>query len=131
MRNKRGNLLTENIIFIILTLIFFSILIFFIFSRTGGSALVEEELAKQIALAIDSSNPGTILKINVEKALGKAKKENYQGSIISVNGNVVTVKLREKSGYSYTFFNNVDAKVFPDRSSLEIKNYAIVINDYK
>jgi len=128
---RRGNILAENIVFIILTLIFFSILVFFIFSRTGGASLTEEELAKQVALIIDSSKPGTIVKINVEDALAKAKKENYQGSIISVNGNVVTVKLREKGGYSYTFFNNVDASVFPDTSSLEIKDYAIVVNGYK
>lgn len=128
---KRGNLLTENIIFIVLTLIFFSILIFFISSRTGGSALMEEELAKQVALIIDSSKPGTIVKINVEEALGKAKKENYQKNIISRNGNVVTVKLREKGGYSYTFFNNVDVSIFPDTSSPEIKDYAIAINGYK
>jgi len=128
---RRGNILAENIVFIILTLIFFSILVFFIFSRTGGASLTEEELAKQVALIIDSSKPGTIVKINVEDALAKAKKENYQGSIISVNGNVVTVKLREKGGYSYTFFNNIDAKAFPDTSSLEIKNYIIAINDYK
>ncbi|MEK6760333.1 MAG: hypothetical protein AABX93_00230 [Nanoarchaeota archaeon] len=131
MKDKRGNLLTENIIFIILTLIFFSILILFISSRTGGASLMEEELAKQIALVIDSSKPRTIVKINVEDALAKAKKENYQKSIISVTGNTITVKLREKGGYSYSFFNNVDVSIFPDTSSLEIKDYVITINGYK
>lgn len=92
---------------------------------------MEEEMAKQIALIIDSSKPGTIVKINVEDALAKAKKEHYQRNIISVTGNAVTVKLREKGGYSYYFFNNVDAKAFPDTSSLEIKNYILAINGYK
>lgn len=128
---RRGNILVENVIFIVLTLIFFSILIYFIFSRTGGASLTEEELAKQVALIIDSSKPGTIVEINVEDALAKAKKENYQKTIITITGNVVTVKLREKGGYSYSFFNNVDASVFPDTSSLEIKNYTIVVNGYK
>jgi len=128
---RRGNILVENVIFIVLTLIFFSILIYFIFSRTGGASLMEEELAKQVALIIDSSKPETIIKINVEDALAKAKKENYQKNIISITGNTVTVKLRENGGYSYSFFNNIDALVFPDTSSLEIKNYTIVVNGYK
>ncbi len=88
-------------------------------------------MAKQIALVIDSSKPGTIVKINVEDALARAKKENYQRNIISINGNTVTVKLREKGGYSYSFFNDVYASASPDTSSLEIKDYALVINGYK
>ena len=92
---------------------------------------MEEELAKQVALIIDSSKPGTIVKINVEDALSKAKKENYQRNIISITGNTVTVKLREKGGYSYSFFNDVYASANPDTSSLEIKDYNIVVNGYK
>ena len=129
MKNKRGNILTENIVFILLTLIFFSIIITFIFSRSGGSALIEEELAKQTALIIDSAKPGMIIRINVEEALEKANTEKFTKNIITIQGNVVTVKLREKGGYSYSFFNNVDANVFPDTSSSKIKDYVIVVNE--
>ena len=129
--NKRGNILTENIVFIILTLVFFTILIIFISTKSNGSALLEESTAKQIALLVDSSKPGTIIKINVEDALSKAQKEGYGGKIIFITGNVVTVKLREKGGYSYSFFNNVDVSAFPDTSSVDVKNYAVTINNYK
>ncbi len=131
VQHKEGNILVENIIFIVLTLVFFTILILFISSRSQGTALIEEEMAKQIALIIDSAKPGMIIKINVEDALSKAAKENYNKNIITIMGNVVTAKLSEKTGYSYSFFNNVDASVFPDTSSGAIKDYIIVINGYK
>lgn len=129
MNKKGANILTENIIFILLTLIFFSILITFIFSRSGGAAILEEELAKQTALIIDSAKPGMIIKINVEDALEQAEKEKYKNNIITIQGNNVTAKLREKGGYSYSFFNEVEASVFPDTSQNEIKDYMIVVSE--
>ncbi|MBI2043513.1 hypothetical protein HYT25_03940 [Candidatus Pacearchaeota archaeon] len=127
---KRGNILTENIVFILLTLIFFAIIITFIFSRSGGSAILEEELAKQTALLIDSAKPGMIIKINVEDALEKAKAEKYSQNIITIQGNTVTAKLREKGGYSYSFFNEFQTppSIFPDTSSDEIKDYVIFVD---
>src|SRR3989338_4202966 len=117
---KRGNILTENVIFILLTLIFFAVLITFIFSRTSGAAILEEELAKQVALIVDSAKPGMVIKINVEDAIQEAKKEKYSQNIITINGNLVTIKFREHGGYSYSFFNDVKANVFPDTSQSEI-----------
>ena len=129
MENK-GDVVTENIIFIILTLIFFSILITFVFTRSSGNAIKEEELAKQVALIVDSAKPGMIIKINVEDYLELAKKENYDKNIITINGNLVTAKFREKGGYSYSFFNDVSVLASPDLkdSSGKIKNYVIKIN---
>lgn len=129
--NKRGaNILTENIIFILLTLIFFAILITFIFSRTTSAVLIEEELAKQVALIIDSAEPETIVKINVEEAIAKARSANYHENIISIQNNLVTVKLRDKGGYSYSFFNDVQSSAYPDAPAEdgEIKNYVLVIS---
>ncbi len=130
--NKRGaNILTENIIFILLTLIFFAILITFIFSRTTSAVLIEEELAKQTALIIDSAKPGMIIKINVEEAIAKARSENYHENIIKIKDNLVTVQLRDKGGYSYSFFNDVFANAYPDAPSEdgEIKDYVIIIDE--
>ena len=77
MLGKRGNLLAENIIFIILNLVFLTILIVFVVSKSQSPAMMEEEMAKQIALLIDSAKPVTIMTINVESALSKAKNNNY------------------------------------------------------
>jgi len=127
MINKKGNILTENIIFIILNLVFLSILIIFLFSKMGGAAVLEEKYAKQIALILDSAEPVMIISINMEDAIKIANKENRDlNNIISIQDNVVKVQLREKGGYSYSFFNDIDPSIYLNTSS--IKEYIIFID---
>lgn len=109
--NRKGNILTENIIFIILNLVFLSILIVFLFSKMGGTAVLEEKYAKEIALAVDSARPGMTLNLNMADAVKVAEKEGLSAEkFVSINGNVVFVKLSEKGGYYYSFFNDMDVK---------------------
>lgn len=106
---KRGNILVENIIFIVLTLLFFTILSLFVVSKMGSAAVLEEKYAKQIALLIDSAKLGMIISITMEDALEKTEKENFDFSkVVLIQDNIVNVKLREGAGYSYSFFNNVE-----------------------
>ncbi|MFH1325420.1 MAG: hypothetical protein ABIH49_01460 [archaeon] len=129
LNNKQGAILVENVMFIILNMIFISILMLFIFSKTGGAAVLEEKYAKEIALIIDAAKSGMIIHINVEDALKEAEKNNMgSNKIIFLDGNEVTVKLREKGSYSYGFFNDADVSIFPDDSSNPIKEYVIVVN---
>ncbi len=131
MKNKRGaNILTENLIFIILNLVFISILIIFLFSKTGSAAVLEEKYAKQIALIIDSAKPQMTIKLNMKDAIDKAKKEWDESKIdeiVKINGNIVSVKLREKGGYSYSFFNDIEANVYLDTTNNE--EYIITVNE--
>ncbi|MBS3086725.1 hypothetical protein J4422_03420 [Candidatus Pacearchaeota archaeon] len=107
---KKGTILMENLIFIILNLVFLSTLVLFLFLKMGSAAVLEERYAKQIALVIDSAKPGMTIYLNMENAISKAEKENWPvGEIVTIENNVVTVKLREKGGYSYSFFNGVKA----------------------
>ena len=127
---KRGHILVENVIFIILNLIFLTILILFIYSKTGSEALLEEKYSKQIALMIDSAKPGMIIHLNMEDAIEKAEKNNWGiKKIVSVSGNTITVQLREKGGNSYSFFNDVDVSVFHDDQK-NTEEYVIIINRY-
>ena len=123
---KRGQILVENVVFIILNLIFLTILILFIYSKTGSEALLEEKYAKQIALIIDSAKPGMEIHLNMEDAIEKAKSKDFDAKkIVSVEGNNVIVKLREKGGYSYSFFNDVELEtVYPiDINTNDNKKY--------
>ncbi len=125
--SKKGNILTENIIFIILNLVFLSILIIFLFSKMGAAAVLEEKYAKQIALILDSAEPVMIISINMEDAIKIANKENRDlNNVISIQDNVVKVQLREKGGYSYSFFNDIDPSIYLNTSS--IKEYIIFID---
>jgi len=135
LKNKRGNILTENVIFIILNLLFLTILILFLFSKMGSAAVLEEKYAKQIALIIDSSKPLSKISLNMEDAIEKAKDEwgenkitsviSKHGEIVTITGNTVTVKLSEKSGYSYSFFNDVKPSTYLKND----KEYLIIINE--
>ncbi|HTY44074.1 MAG TPA: transglycosylase SLT domain-containing protein [Patescibacteria group bacterium] len=113
IRGKKGdaNLLTEDIIFITLNLIFLGIMITFLVLKMGNAGVLEETYAKEIALLIDSAKPGMIIHLNMEDGINIAQKELGKDNInemVKITGNVVTVKLRSDGGYSYSFFNNIN-----------------------
>jgi len=126
--SKRGVILAENIIFIVLNLVFLTILILFLFLKMGDASVLEEKYAKEIALIIDSSKPVMEIHLKMEDAIKKAEKEKWEGRIVIIEENVVTVKLREKGGYSYSFFNDVDATAYLDTTNN--LDYIIKINKY-
>lgn len=123
----------ENVIFIILNILFLAILILFLLRQGQGAVLLEQSYAKQIALLIDSAKPGMVIILDMSKAKELAEKNGleFEEIVIKAN-NVITVKLSEEGGYSYSFFNDVDVSVRPDNSDPEnINSYVIVINEYK
>jgi len=125
---KRGNILTENIIFIILNLVFVVILVLFIFSKMSSESVIEEKYAKQIALIVDEAKPVMEIHLNMQDAVEKAKKNKISPeNIVSISENVVNVKINSRGeGYSYSFFNNVDATIYFDTTSSF--TYVIKIN---
>jgi len=128
MKGKRANILTENIIFIVLNLTFIIILLLFIFTKTGSASVLEEKYAKQIALLIDAAEPVMTINLNMEDAIKTAEKENFPpGEIVKIDGNIVTVKLRENGGYGYSFFNDVEANANFD--TINKKEYYFVITE--
>ncbi len=128
---KKGNILTENVIFIVLNLAFITVLLIFIFSKTGSAAIFEEKYAKQIALMVDAAEPGMTIDLQIEDAIKEAEKENFPlGEIVKINGNVVTVKLREESkGFSYHFFNDVEVGANFDTQKRDRYYFVIAENE--
>jgi len=126
---KRGNVLTENIVFILLNLVFLTILILFILKQGGGAVILERSYAKQISLLIDSAKQNTTIKLNMEDAKALAEKNKIDfNEIIKINKNIVTIKLSQESGYSYSFFNDVDVGAYPGKN-LEKEFYVFTINE--
>ena len=132
MKSKRGTtLLVENIIFIILNLVFIAILIFFLISKSGSSAVLEEKYAKEIALILDSSKPEMMITLDIGDAIKAGKQglgENNIDNIISIDKNIVTVKLRENGGYFYSFFNNIN--ITSNYLNKDSGEYVIITGDY-
>ncbi len=118
----------ENVIFIILNVLFLAILILFISRQGQGASLLEESYSKQIALLIDSAKPGMTIVLDMTKAKEVAEKNeiDFEDIVISAN-NIITVKLSEKGGHSYSYFNDVDINIYPN---LEIDSYVIEVNKY-
>ncbi len=127
---KKGELLIENVIFIILNVIFLTILILFLTQQGSGAKLLEKTHSKQIALLVDSSQPIMKIKINMEKAMEAAKENEFDFSkAVKISDNVVHVQLDAKGGLSYSFFNDVKADAFPEKIEGEhTGNYVITIN---
>lgn len=125
---EKGQILVENIIFITLNLIFLTILVLFVLSRTGTAATIEEKYSKQIALMIDAAKPGMAIHLNMKDAFKEAEENGISPEdIVLIQENEVTVQLRENGGYSYSFFNNVD--VSAEKSSNK-NEFTISVNDY-
>jgi hypothetical protein len=125
--NKKGDLLIGNIIFIVLNLIFLSILMLFLLRQGSGAIVLEQSYAKQIALLIDSSKPVMEIQLNMDKAAKLAEKNNIPfKDVVKIRDNLVIVKLSEKGGYSYSFFNDVDVTAYP----LNIEDYVFVVSGY-
>lgn len=131
MRNKRGTtLLIENIIFIILNLVFIAILVFFLLSRSGNASVLQEKYAKEIALLLDSAKPEMIISLDMEDAINLAVNnlgEDRLNEVVDITGNIVTVKLKENGAYSYSFFSNLSSI---DCYPFNTKEYVFVVGGY-
>jgi len=128
--DKKGTILLENVIFIILNLAFITIIVLFLLKQGSGAVVLEQSYAKKITLLIDSGKPVMEMKLNMQDAFDLAEKNGIsREDIVKIEGNIVTVKLTSKGGYQYSFFNSVDATTYPDVSPE--KNYIIKINGYK
>ena len=114
VKRKRGTFLAENIIFIVLNLAFLIILMLSLFKQGSGAILLEQSYAKQIALLINSAPAGTEIQINMQEGFELADKNKVnRADVVNIYGNIVKVKLSEKGGYEYSFFNDVDVSEFP------------------
>lgn len=115
-KKKRGKILVENVMFIVLNLVFLTILILFLVLKTGDAAPAEERYAKQIALMLDAARPGAQIILDMEDIKDK-KEENWDiDNVVSIEDNVVRVRLGEGKGYSYSFFSDdeVSYQLYPN-----------------
>ena len=109
MNKKAVRNLMENIVYLILAVVFISILIFAIV-RTGSQApLYEQSYSKQIALVINKASVGMEVELDLFDAYRLAGKNKYDGKIIHIDNenNNVNVKLVRGGGYDYNYFNDV------------------------
>ncbi len=106
---KRGAMLVENIIFLVLNLAFLAILVIFLVNQGSGASVLEDSYSKQVALLIDSAMPGMSMKINMNSAMQVADKNGFPfDQSLVIKDQYVTVKLGNNSEKSYQFFNDIN-----------------------
>ena len=126
MMNKKAGILHENVIFIVLNVVFFSIMLLFIYLQGSSVHLMEEGAAKQIALLVDTAKSGTEIEINFGNFFAKAESNGIikERSIeIDNNKNLIIVRGSKDSFYEYSYFNDVDVEYNVDVK----KDYLILI----
>ena len=125
--NKKGNIPLKEVIFVLLNIMFFSMLFVFVYNTSHGVFLSEKLYAKKIALAIDSAKPGTQISVDISELYGIAQENEFDISdSFYFKDNQVNVKLSKEDGYSYNYFTNYQVESvisFPeeDQAILNIK----------
>lgn len=105
---KRGDTgLLETVIFIALNIIFFIIMLVFVWNSGQSASVYEEIYAKQIALAIDNSKPGTSMLIDFTKGVEISKTPEIK---IDNEKKIVKVNLKDSGGYGFNFFSDYEAE---------------------
>ena len=109
-RNKKGEEpgVFDNVIFIILNLVFFLAMMFFIFRASSGAMVYEQAYAKEIALLLDESKANTTFIIDMTEGVQIAEKSKKTSEIVSINNlnKEVSVSLIEGEGYKFNYFSD-------------------------
>lgn len=105
-KNKKA-VITETLIFIILTVVFVAILLIFVSRLGSGATFYEQAYAKQIALTFDTMKPGTNVSLFLPDLFKFANKNkvSYQEMIkLNFEKNSVVVRLSNGKGYEYVSY---------------------------
>tara|TARA_Y100000034_G_scaffold119917_1_gene162191 strand:- start:1117 stop:1518 length:402 start_codon:yes stop_codon:yes gene_type:complete len=126
--NKKANILQENLVFIILNVVFLAAMLIFIYLKASSIHLMEEESAKKIALLIDTAKPNTEIQLNLKDFFEKAEKEGMKRDKtveIDKTRNLVIVRGSKDSSFQYGYFNDigVELNLIDDFLVLEVKDH--------
>jgi hypothetical protein len=122
-KNKRAKIVMETVMFLILNLVFFTVMLVFAYSSGDREFVYEQTLAKEIALIIDNAKPGMIVSLDITKyteIAGKNKQAIERIVKINKEENSVEVNLKQKGGYSYQYFSDYNISIKPEKEVLFI-----------
>lgn len=125
---KRGSvdLLSSVVIFILLNVLFFSVMFAFVYISGSKARIYEQAYSKQIALVIDESRPGTIVTVDLSKVYEVARKEKRFDKmiILDAENNIIEVRLQNAGeGYKTKYFSSVNVKILENRYEEKLMVY--------
>ncbi len=109
MKNKKAvDILSENLVFLILILVFAFVLGLSIIRIESNTALYEKIYAKQLALLINKAEAGMEIEMDITRLNNIAKKNKFDGKIIDIDNNErkINIKLINGKGYDFYFFSD-------------------------
>lgn len=120
-KGKKGALVEGEVIFILLNLVFFIMLIWFVNNECRGTDMKEKIAAKEIAIFINSAEPGTLILINVRDFKDIATK-NKITDFIQIKDGKVSVAL-SGGAFTYPYFSDysVEGEINGDFFAISIK----------
>ncbi len=127
------NILMENMIYLLIFILFFMLMFYFVSANNNRASFWEDFYAKEIALLIDNSEPGTSFSVDVSELSRVAIKNKIDvGRLISVNNlkNTIIVSTRHGEGTSFGFFNDVDV-VFGQEEGIGFSSDEKVTTQFK
>lgn len=131
MNKKAATALLENIVFVIVTFLFFAILFTFVFQVSNGSFILENYYAKQAALLIDRAEPGTLISLDFSDAaeIIKENEVELEDSIV-IGDNKIKTHFSNVRTYEFQYFNDVRVeRSFSISEDKTILNLVVMEND--
>jgi len=112
MNKKASETLMDNAVYLILLILFFSVMLFFIWDQANGASVWTNYYAKEITKVINAGSPEDEITLDIHKATEVARRND----IISFReiftfDNIekeICVKLTPGRNSCYSYFNNVD-----------------------
>ncbi len=109
-KKAEGETLVDSpVVFLVLNILFFSILLLFIYKQSTGAFIYEQAYAKQISILMDSAKPGMTIYVNLTEGNEIAKKNEWDiKNIVTIDDekNKVKVRLANRGGYETSYFTN-------------------------
>lgn len=102
----------EQVIFIVLNILFFVLLAAFVIRSGNGAAIYEQAYAKQIAIFLEKASPGMVISLNMSNALDIAKNKGKEfDKVVIISEGKVKVSLTGSGGYAYKYFSSYPVKI--------------------
>jgi hypothetical protein len=116
LKNKKAEeLVSEELIFIILNTIFFLVLVLFIVRVGSSDNSLEEQYAKKIALVLDQMKPNMEVTMDISELYALAVKNKYTGEnnllVLPIKNGKISVKASSRGGYSFYTFSSLKPKL--------------------
>lgn len=111
--NRKGvgpGIVGWELAYVVLAVLFLVGMVYFVSGYKDKATIWEDFYAKEIVKVVDLAEPGDEVYLDVTKATKLAKKSGKSFSEIFIFDNAVgkvTVSLRQNSGKSFNYFNNV------------------------